>query len=398
MSTAIKLMTNPAVHLHVTAAGHGQVYLVASIPTPADAAQAAEYSYNRIAHELNQRELHIVHERIFGSLAVEEHVMAAREEALMSGEIPWDGPVNYVQGHPPWGEGLAGVIIHAVSCEKPGEDIWTIMDGDLPCGRGWKQNGSTYLVLQDIQGYGDVPDVINTRPFQAWRMIERADSILRKQGASYRDTVRTWFYLSRILDWYREFNDARNAKYDEFGILPDSGNDQLFLPASTGVLGNNPQGTAGTMDLLAIIGPEDSRPFIKNLHNKKQEDAFRYGSAFSRGTLIQDRDVSLIQVSGTAAIDENGASLYPGDIRGQIHCTFDKIETLIAQEGAGLEDICSAMVFVKSPEDAEVFREMAEARGIKGLPAVCVVADVCREELLFEMDAEVVVDQRKKQD
>jgi len=25
------------------------------------------------------------------------------------------------------------------------------------------------------------------------------------------------------------------------------------------------------------------------------------------------------------------------------------------------------------------------------MPAICVVADICREELLFEMDAEVVV-------
>jgi len=384
--------------MYFNAAGPGQAYLVASIPSETDAGQAADYSYNHVAALLRKYGMEIVHERIFGSLTAEEQVMAARKEALMPKGIPWDGPVTYVQGHPPWGEGLAGVIIHAVSREKSGEDIWTIMDGDLPLGRGWKHKGSTFLVLQNIQGYGDVPDVINTRPFQAWRMIDRADSILRKQGASYRDTVRTWFYLSRILDWYREFNDARNAKYEEFGILPDNGNDQLLLPASTGVLGINPQGTAGTMDLLAIIGPDDSRPFIKNLHNKKQEDAFRYGSAFSRGTLIQDRDVSLIQVSGTAAIDENGASLYPGDIRGQIQCTFDKIEALIAQEGAQLDDICAATVFVKRREDAEVFREMAEARGIKGLPAVCVVADVCREELLFEMDAEVVVDQRKKQD
>jgi hypothetical protein len=34
---------------------------------------------------------------------------------------------------------------------------------------------------------------------------------------------------------------------------------------------------------------------------------------------------------------------------------------------------------------------MARARGLEELPAVCVVADVCREELLFEIDAEAVV-------
>jgi enamine deaminase RidA (YjgF/YER057c/UK114 family) len=84
-------------------------------------------------------------------------------------------------------------------------------------------------------------------------------------------------------------------------------------------------------------------------------------------------------------------SLYLGDIRAQIDCTFDKVQTLLAQEGAGLQDICAATVFVKKPEFAEIFNEMAAAHGLDDFPCVCVVADVCREELLFEMDAEAVI-------
>jgi enamine deaminase RidA (YjgF/YER057c/UK114 family) len=64
---------------------------------------------------------------------------------------------------------------------------------------------------------------------------------------------------------------------------------------------------------------------------------------------------------------------------------------LLGQEGAGLADICAATVFVKRPEYAEVFRQVAADRGLADLPAVCVVADVCREELLFEIDAEAIV-------
>jgi enamine deaminase RidA (YjgF/YER057c/UK114 family) len=99
--------------------------------------------------------------------------------------------------------------------------------------------------------------------------------------------------------------------------------------------------------------------------------------------------VHLIQVSGTAAIDEAGVSLYPGDVRAQIECTFDKIEALIGQEGAGLEDICSATAFVKRPQDALHFWEIAGNRGLKDFPGICAVADICRDELLFELDAEV---------
>ena len=94
-------------------------------------------------------------------------------------------------------------------------------------------------------------------------------------------------------------------------------------------------------------------------------------------------------MSGTAAIDEQWTSLYPGDVRSQIDCTFDKIATLIRQEGASLTDTAAACVFLKSPQDALIYQEQAAARGLENFPAVVMVADICREELLFEIDAEV---------
>ena len=204
--------------------------------------------------------------------------------------------------------------------------------------------------------------------------------------------VRTWFYLDDILAWYPEFNRSRTAIYGQFGILPGQDNGRLKLPASTGIRGELPTGAAGALDLLAVAGPPESRPRVRQLSNPGQPDAFTYGSAFSRGALIRQPDVSLIQVSGTAAIDDQGRSLYPDDVRAQIDCTLDKIAALIGQEGASLTDIAAACVFVKRPEDALVYQERAAARGLSNLPAVIMVADVCREELLFEMDAEVTFD------
>jgi hypothetical protein len=55
--------------------------------------------------------------------------------------------------------------------------------------------------------------------------------------------------------------------------------------------------------------------------------------------------------------------------------------------------VAAASVFVKHPQHAQVYWEMAAARGLQDIPAVVMVADICREELLFEMDAEVVVKQ-----
>jgi enamine deaminase RidA (YjgF/YER057c/UK114 family) len=144
------------------------------------------------------------------------------------------------------------------------------------------------------------------------------------------------------------------------------------------------------MDLIAIVEQAD-RPIVKKLTNEAQLDAFQYGSAFSRGALIEEPHVSVLQVSGTAAIDRQGKSQFAGDIGGQITCTFDKIEALLGQQGAGPGDIAAATVFVKKAEYAPLFWDMAAHRGLKEFPALCVVADVCREELLFEIDAEAVI-------
>ena len=52
----------------------------------------------------------------------------------------------------------------------------------------------------------------------------------------------------------------------------------------------------------------------------------------------------------------------------------------------------AATVFVKRPEHASLFWKMARDHGLEEFPAVCVVADVCRDELLFEIDGQAVVD------
>jgi len=419
-----------AVKFSLKWAGEGQVFLVAAVQSPADASKAAWDAYTRIAEALREHKLEIVHERMFGSLSVEPSVMAARHRAFQTYGFAPDNPVTYLQGNPTWSEGFAGAIIHAV---HRGNDVRTIWDGDIPCGRGWRRNGLMYLVLQNIQGIGnnqiiskstkqhpplnplpregekEVPSPLGgagkgegerihtddlfsmSRTVQVRRILDRAERILRENGASYGDVVRTWFYLSDILDWYAAFNKVRNEKYGEFGIMPGPGDRDLLLPASTGISGQTLSGAAATMDLFAIAGEADSRPVIKQLTNAAQLDAFRYGSAFSRGALIQEPDVSLIEVSGTAAIDQQGRSQFQGDIRGQITCTLDRIETLLGQAGAGLSDIAAATVFVKRSEHASVFWEMAKDRGMEEFPAVCVVADVCRDELLFEIDAEAVV-------
>jgi enamine deaminase RidA (YjgF/YER057c/UK114 family) len=379
--------------LQVRTAGPSQAFLVAQGSCGADAALTAQAAYGAIVEVLRDQDLTMVHERLFGSLAVKDAVLAARAEALRAGNLSPDGPLTFIQGRPPWEEGLAGVIIRAVSCRHSKDKVWTIWDQGSAVGRCWRQGGATHLVLQNLQGMAGEGNGANARSHQARRLIERAAHLLETQGASYRDVVRTWFYLSDILAWYPEFNQARSAIYQELGFLSGTGGGTPQLPASTGIQGEASGGAACALDLLAVSGPPESRPLVRQLSSPSQPEALSYGSAFSRGALIHQPDISLIQISGTAAVGEQGQSLHPNDIRAQIDCTFEKIEVFLGQAGATLADVVAASVFVKHPQHAQVYWERAAARGLESLPAIVMVADICRPELLFEMDAEVAIKQ-----
>lgn len=380
--------------LHVSRTGDNRAFLVASAPKGASPGAAASEAYAQIGEVLRADRLEIVQERIFGSLSVEAEVLAARREALQSRGVRPDGPMNYLQGQPTWGEGWAGTIIHAVVA-RSADGVQIILDGDIPCGRAWRSSDATFMILQNLRGMSGGPGDDNTPASQSRRMIERADRILRQNGACYRNTVRTWFHLSDILSWYAEFNRVRNAKYDEFGLMPRAGGNHL-LPASTGIRAELPGGAACSLDLLAVVAEKTPEPIVNRLSNPCQQEAFRYGSAFSRSAVVRGERETLIEISGTAAIDEHGRSLYPGDMRAQTHSTLDKITALLEQTQASLQDIRAATVFVKHAEDTEIARGVIAERGIERLPAVFVVADVCRDELLFEIDAEAVVPRSRR--
>jgi len=73
---------------------------------------------------------------------------------------------------------------------------------------------------------------------------------------------------------------------------------------------------------------------------------------------------------------------------------MENVEALLASAGASLGDICQATAFVKRAEDIDAFYRIAERMGYKAEQAVCMAADVCREELLFEIDASAVLPAR----
>jgi enamine deaminase RidA (YjgF/YER057c/UK114 family) len=363
-----------------------QVYITASV-TDKDINPITAYSeiYKIIVNFLKQKKMNIVSDRIFGSIDFYSEVVKTRNDILQHNGNNENLPFTYIEGHPCPGNGIAGLQISAISSSN---DITTIYENEIPVGRKWKSNGATFIMLQNL--YDNKLNEEHKREKQACNMFERAQRILINHSADYRNVVRTWIYLSDILDWYTEFNKIRNTKYHEFGFIPDHGkleNEKIYLPASTGILGSNPFNVSSLMDLLAVIPEPGARVKIEQTSGTKQRSPFNYGSAFSRAMNIHEPGNTTILLSGTASINKEGKTVCTGDPKSQIIQTLEIVDALIKTEGASFNDICTATVFLKKPEDFTIYQKTIAELGLNEIPAVCMIADVCRPDLLFEIDA-----------
>ena len=118
-----------------------------------------------------------------------------------------------------------------------------------------------------------------------------------------------------------------------------------------------------------------------------------YGSAFSRGMRIDFNRLSVLLISGTASIDEQGRTRHVGDLRGQTRRTFSNITALLAAEGATWKDIVRTTCYLRDIDrDYKEFNEERTAfyreQGLNPLPASTgIQAKLCRPELLVEIEA-----------
>ena len=78
------------------------------------------------------------------------------------------------------------------------------------------------------------------------------------------------------------------------------------------------------------------RPVVKRAitNHAALNEAYDYGSAFSRGMRIDLNGLTILLISGTASIDDAGRTVHVGDFRAQLRRTFDNITELLAAEGA----------------------------------------------------------------
>ena len=127
-------------------------------------------------------------------------------------------------------------------------------------------------------------------------------------------------------------------------------------------------------------------------HNVLNE-AYSYGSAFSRGMRIDLNGLVILLISGTASIDDAGNTVHVGDLRAQTRRTFDNITALLASEGATWKDIVRTTCYLRDIErDYKEFNEERTAfykeQGLNPLPASTGIQVIlCRPDLLVEIEA-----------
>ncbi len=351
--------------------------------TAQSAAGEAEEAYRCITRALRDRECVPVQERVFCSQQVAPAVGAGRDRALAAASEIWPVPPTFVQGSPVGRVGLSGIHVIAVRGKaRP------VAGGDRVYGSLVETDTLRVLGLSDV-GRGASSPLGSGPAEDAAAAIDTAEQLLAREGFSFRDVARNWFYLRDILDWYGSFNAVRNAAFRRMGLLGPHADGQI--PASTGIEGRNPRGGWCTLDLLALQPRNGFRLEMRRLHSRKQNEATEYGSAFARAMEIVLGDARYVFVSGTASIDDRGATVHGGDFETQTLFTLEALQSVLEGAGASLADVRQATAFLKDPADGHSFDRIAERSGLDLVPFVTTVADVCRNELLFEIDATAVV-------
>jgi len=128
-------------------------------------------------------------------------------------------------------------------------------------------------------------------------------------------------------------------------------------------------------------------------------EAYTYArpSSFARGIRFDLGDKVMLLISGTASIDNAGATVHAGDFRAQLWRTYRNITSLLASEGATWHDIVRTTCYLRDIErDYRDFNEIRTAffswLGLDPLPASTgIQARLCREDLLVEIEAIAVL-------
>ncbi|MBI5546852.1 MAG: hypothetical protein HY901_23465, partial [Deltaproteobacteria bacterium] len=83
-----------------------------------------------------------------------------------------------------------------------------------------------------------------------------------------------------------------------------------------------------------------------------------------------------------------GATCFPGDFSRQVEATLENLEAALRQTGCAPKDVVHAVAYCENEEARRLFEERWSPQ--LAWPTLAVVADVCRPDLAFEIEATAV--------
>jgi enamine deaminase RidA (YjgF/YER057c/UK114 family) len=246
---------------------------------------------------------------------------------------------------------------------------------------------------------------------QAHSAFETMQAILSAEGFTMDDLVRQWNYIPRILQTVKEngqtyqhyqwFNDIRQHYYGTY-------KQNTSYPAATGI---GMEAGPVSIDFHAI--QKNTLTRIAGLSNPNQVNAFNYGQEvlvgaplkekegkktplFERAKFIDSTAEALIYISGTASI-VGEKTIGQGDVAQQTVVTIENLLDLTSGENlksAGFNQSQTSApaylrTYIKTPEDIHTVREICEKQ-YGAIPVLYVKADICRDDLLVEIEGEYV--------
>jgi enamine deaminase RidA (YjgF/YER057c/UK114 family) len=235
--------------------------------------------------------------------------------------------------------------------------------------------------------------------------------ILQAENMDFSNIVRQWNYVEDIVcrrneeegerQNYQVFNDVRTTFYAQSDF-------RHGYPSATGI-----GAKAGGIVLECMALDAEDHLNIVPLSNPQQQDAHRYSQdvlvgipiasvalktspKFERAKLVSDNNSGLIYVSGTASI-RGQKTVGIGDVAAQTQTTIENIAELTSKqnlENTGFQAESEAdpfsylRVYVKHTSDIPQVKNICE-KAYGKVPALYVVSDICRDELLVEIEGAV---------
>lgn len=225
-------------------------------------------------------------------------------------------------------------------------------------------------------------------------------NILLQEGLSMSNIVRQWNYLENITgeelfskQRYQEFNDVRSNIYGNSFICNG-------YPSATGI------GTQFGGIQIEIDALSNSNDYSHRIDNPNQRAAYEYSSKvlvgdkgkttpkFERARSVSLQSDGWIYISGTAAI--RGEETIEANAGKQAELTLDNIRILLSNSTLkeygiiGNVELKSLRVYIKHSIDISLVKQCIES-SYPSLEVIYVNADICRENLLVEMEGYAMV-------